>query len=302
MKIKQISNMQTAIIKYTLFFFFSMGIVSCNFTEECIYFGELEATIDWSQNPDIEYEIPEDSDMQVFLYPLTGAGVSNMLLAPDTFKTSPYCKVLWIGDYDLFIYNPKDLQIKAGSSSEETSIEVNTEVVGTRSYIRSIHPIYVSNNRLNIAHEEVTRVAVQPELFTQELIFNIEIKNMINTKVSNVVCELKGISTGKTVLGKAVTNGNGIQAFSTIEDPLSPISFIGGFHLLGIHPNIDNDIQITLTFEDGHTTNTILNLNKQLKKFSAKKGTIDIIVETGEYSSDASIVGWEDIEWGELEQ
>lgn len=294
--------MQTAIIKSALFIFFSMGIVSCDFTEECIYFGELEASIDWSQNPDTEYEIPEERDMHVFLHPLTGVGVSNMVLTPDTFNTSPYTKALWIGEYDLFIYNPKDLRIKPGNSSEETSLEVNTEVLDKHTYIRSIHPIYVSRNRVKVAHEEVTRVAVHPELFTQELIFNIEIKHMIATKVTHVNCELKGVATGKTLHGKTGTNGSGIQAFSTSVSALSPTLFVGSFHLLGIHPSVANDIQIALAFEDGHTTNTVLNLNTQLKQFTAKKAKVDIVIETGEYSANATIVGWEDIDWGELEQ
>ena len=294
--------MQTAIIKSALLFFFSMGIVSCDFTEECIYFGELEASIDWTQNSDTEYAIPEDTDMQVFIQPLSGVGVSNMVLASEPFHTTPYTKTLWIGDYDLFLYNPKDLQLKPGPTSDQTTIEVNTEVLDSRTYIRSIHPIYVSRNQVKIEHEEITRVAVQPELFTQELVFNIKIKNMINTQVTNVTCELKGLSTGKTLLEQTTTNGSAIQAFSTTVSESIPTLFIGSFHLLGIHPSVDNDIQIILTFEDGQRTNTVLNLNTELKQFTAKKGTVDIIVETGEYSSEASIVGWEDIDWGELEQ
>lgn len=275
---------------------------SCDFTETCIYYGTFKASIDWS-NVNGNASIPSVNDMSIILYPISGEGTKGAI-APEPFNSLTYQHELLIGEYDVLIYNPATYIIQNPTNSKEAQLTVSasTKNGSIKKYImQELLPVYIAGQEnIAISHEDTTKVVLQPRSYLQVLQFNITVKNRIHTKISQVSAELDGIATGKYMMSGGVNEDYATQDFIASKSLVEKDLFTQKINLLGINAAAPNLLRIELTFEDEHSVATVLDLSEKLKNFTAEKATIDIEVETGEYKTEASILDWNEVDWGEL--
>lgn len=289
-------------LKLILLIILSISLSSCDFSEVCIYFGTFKASIDWSE-VDEELPTPSVNDMRIVIYPLTGDAVGELKTEPVPFNSEYFSKELWVGLYDAVVYNPSNLSLFQPSNSKEVQLVVSTENAGKNvTYIKQeLAPVYVAGQEnINIQHEDTTSLVLKPEMFLQELQFKISIKNMLETEVIRIEGELDGIATGKYLISKGVNNVSAIMKFSLYPEKENNALFYKSSYILGINPIISNLLNIKLIFKDNHEVSTQIDLSDKLKKFVTAKALIEIEVETGEFSTEASVADWEEVDWGEL--
>lgn len=270
-------------------------LVSCDLTEECIYYGKLDVSVDWSQ----VQQTRSASQVSMLLLPLTGEGTKSGTIS-ESINSTDYQKDLQIGNYEIYVYNETTLKPKE-SADRELSLEATTMLRENKMYIATdITPVYVSADKeVTIKHEKTTSLNVVPSVFLQELQFRVSIKNRVKSEIVSVEAVLDGLSTGKYLKSKKVTNGYASQEFTPIKGEEKNL-YSTGFYTLGINPEVPNILTLKVSFKDAHQLETKLNLSQRLKSFVASKAVIDIDVETGELFTTAIIKDWEEVDWGNL--
>lgn len=274
---------------------------SCDFTENCVYYGTLRTTLEWVQAKST-ISTPADSSMQVLICPLSGEG-RNANMMPESYEL-PFQKQLWVGEYDVFMFNSNSevFEVKKDGTGSPF-IECLTVKQHDKILIKeSLNPVYVSvNDGVTIKHEDTTMIICSPEWFVQELEFSIRIKNRINSEVTGIAALLDGVSTGKYLKTGNVTNSYATQDFSSVLKAKETDTYCGSFYMLGIHPVTANLLTLTLSFADKHELIASIDLSDKLKKFVAGKAVITLDIEVGELSADMAIEDWEEVDWGDLD-
>ncbi|MBW9280186.1 DUF5119 domain-containing protein [Bacteroides fragilis] len=277
-------------------------LASCNFSEECIYYGTCKISLDWSEING-ESAIPSVNEMNLILYPLTGEGLSKMPVAPEPFNSLSFQKELLVGDYDVFVYNPATYIMQNPTSSKEAMLTISTIADGAKKYInQELLPVYVAaSESMTIAHEDTTNLVLKPMFFLQILEFHINVKNMIKVDVKQIDAELEGVATQKYMLSAGIGEDFAIQQFTALKNEEEKNRYDKSIRVLGINNTVSNQLDLSLLFEDGHEVRTSVDLSEKLKNFTAAKAVIELEVLTGEYNTEASIQDWHEVDWGELQ-
>lgn len=272
-----------------------LSLSSCDglFTEDCIYKGYLHARNGFRHPSDMG--TPEQAEMNLMVFPLTGNGVAEYdnLSIPFNGSGDAY-GTLHIGSYEFLACN-KDVNILEDAGSAATvRLRVPTEqgkITAEQGYA------YSSSVTGTVMTDDTLHVTCESKLMVQRIVFNITVTNTGILEYTGITAELDGVTTSRYVR----TREKGSD-FATLPFTVSPEKenfFRKEVLVFGINTGVSNIIRLHL---DGDMpVDADLDLSDVFKDFTADGISVDITVRVSPslHTATASIEDWQNVEWGQ---
>lgn len=174
-----------------------LSLSSCDglFTEDCIYKGYLHARNGFHHPSDMG--TPEQAEMNLMVFPLTGNGVAEYdnLSIPFNGSGDAY-GTLHIGSYEFLACN-KDVNILEDAGSAATvRLRVPTEqgkITAEQGYA------YSSSVTGTVMTDDTLHVTCESKLMVQRIVFNITVTNTGILEYTGITAELDGVTTSRYV-------------------------------------------------------------------------------------------------------
>ena len=192
-----------------------LSLSSCDglFTEDCIYKGYLHARNGFHHPSDMG--TPEQAEMNLMVFPLTGNGVAEYdnLSIPFNGSGDAY-GTLHIGSYEFLACN-KDVNILEDAGSAATvRLRVPTEqgkITAEQGYA------YSSSVTGTVMTDDTLHVTCESKLMVQRIVFNITVTNTGILEYTGITAELDGVTTSRYVRTREKGSG-----FATLPFTVSP--------------------------------------------------------------------------------
>ena len=188
-----------------------LSLSSCDglFTEDCIYKGYLHARNGFHHPSDMG--TPEQAEMNLMVFPLTGNGVAEYdnLSIPFNGSGDAY-GTLHIGSYEFLACN-KDVNILEDAGSAATvRLRVPTEqgkITAEQGYA------YSSSVTGTVMTDDTLHVTCESKLMVQRIVFNITVTNTGILEYTGITAELDGVTTSRYVRTREKGSGFATLAF-----------------------------------------------------------------------------------------
>lgn len=270
-------------------------LYSCGkiFSEDCLYTGYVHAYNEFRHTSDMQ--IPKHTDMYFMAFPQSGDekyGVTPFTENGDIVKELP------IGSYDFLAFN-KGQNLLRGASDINT-IQLYTPVENGMIRIDQEY-IYASTSAGRIATDDTLMLNLGSTVMVQKIVFNVTVTNVpAIIQFTDISAELDGVTTSRFIKSKVKGKEYATLPF-TIPSGNKPNFFSEEILVFGINNTPPNIIRMIL---NGNTQyETEIDLKKVLDNFQADGISIDITIrlepELG--IATASIEGWKDLDWGDID-
>ena len=273
-----------------------LSLSSCDglFTEDCIYKGYLHARNGF--RPPSDMGTPEQAEMNLMVFPLTGNGVAEYdnLSIPFNGSGDAY-GTLHIGSYEFLACN-KDVNILEDAGSAATvRLRVPTEqgkITAEQGYA------YSSSVTGTVMTDDTLHVTAPMRQYVRRLDIELTATEGDYSRVQSATATLSGVAsaadmaTGDRSVAAQVTN-----AFRQDDN-----KFTIFFRLLGIVPTETHTLTVDITFNNGDTQRVVSDLTEAIRDFNngtkpvKLTGNLLLPVEAG--VTGATITGWNEVESG----
>ena len=273
-----------------------LSLSSCDglFTEDCIYKGYLHARNGFHHPSDMG--TPEQAEMNLMVFPLTGNGVAEYdnLSIPFNGSGDAY-GTLHIGSYEFLACN-KDVNILEDAGSAATvRLRVPTEqgkITAEQGYA------YSSSVTGTVMTDDTLHVTAPMRQYVRRLDIELTATEGDYSRVQSATATLSGVAsaadmaTGDRSVAAQVTN-----AFRQDDN-----KFTIFFRLLGIVPTETHTLTVDITFNNGDTQRVVSDLTEAIRDFNngtkpvKLTGNLLLPVEAG--VTGATITGWNEVESG----
>lgn len=264
------------------------------FTEDCIYKGYVHARNEFHHPSDMG--TPEQSEMNLLIYPLSGAGMAeydNLCVPFDAGGNAR--EILHIGEYAFLAYN-KDVNIlELGTGMDDARLRVPTDkgmITAEQGYA------YSSCVSGTVMTDDTLHVTCPSRLMVQKVMFNITVTGAPDIlEYTAISAELDGVTTSRYLRSRRKGSG-----FATLPFTLFPEKknfFPKEVLVFGINSGASNIIRLSL--KGNMPVDTELDLSGIFKDFTADGISVDINVRISPslQAATATIEGWQDVEWGD---
>lgn len=283
-------------IKVSSMLTFCLILCSCGgiFSEDCLYTGYVHAYNKFKHTSDMD--IPEQTDMQFMAFPHSSEekyGITPFTEQGDIIKELP------IGGYDFLAFNKGNNILR--SATNINTIELYTPVENGIITTDQEY-IYSSYNSGNIFTDDTLHLDCKSTIIVQKIKFNFKVTNVPTIiTFDNISALLDGVTTSRFLKssqkGKEYASQPFVSYFSESKDNTSAKEIL----VFGINNKPANILHINLNGNINYQTD--VDLSKVLNNFEANGISIDIIIklepELG--IATATIEGWKDFDWGDID-
>lgn len=264
------------------------------FTEDCIYKGYVHARNEFHHPSDMD--TPEQSEMNLLVYPLTGAGVVEYenLSVPFDAQGNAY-ETLHIGEYGFLAYNKDVNVLDLGTGMDDACLRVPTDkgiITAEQDYV------YSSCVSGTVMTDDTLHITCPSQLMVQKVVFNVTVTGAPDIlEYTGITAELDGVSASRYIRSRRKGSD-----FATLPFMLSPEKknfFRKEVLVFGINNGASNIIRLHL--EGNMPVDTELDLSRVFKDFVADGINVDITVRVSPslQTATATIEDWQDVEWGD---
>lgn len=268
----------------------SLLLTSCDFSEDCIRYGNI-----------ITY--PEFDNIEESIIPL--AESRHLLAYGKSDRTIPFSDILnftqdtlrWSapqGDYDFIFYNGSNPLLNK-QNYNEVSLYSDTIVSDGKTYISKKQEFICTQTfSEKLIYQKDIYKSFSPEPFTQTIVLRVHTTGNTGPLVG-LKSELDGISLGKYLVShdKHSTYGTILSEYIKGEENL----WTSTNYVFGINNTADNILKITTITSDSSASDYKIDLTQYLRSFDDYRITIDIDLEVGkgiEINTPVTIEGWVD--------
>lgn len=264
------------------------------FTEDCIYKGYVHARNEFHHSSDMG--TPEQSEMNLLVYPLTGAAVveyENLSVPFDAQGNA--CETLHIGEYGFLAYNKDVNVLDLGTGMDDARLRVPTDkgmIAAEQDYV------YSSCVSGTVMTDDTLHITCPSQLMVQKVVFNVTVTGAPDIlEYTGITAELDGVSASRYI--RSHRKGSDFATLPFMLPPEKKNFFRKEVLVFGINNGASNIIRLHL--EGNMPVDTELDLSRVFKDFVADGINVDITVRVSPslQTATATIEDWQDVEWGD---
>jgi hypothetical protein len=291
-------------LKWVLSLICCILLASCNlidFSEDCIYYGDVEIKPDWSALAQNDTRPPALTD----IYLLSPQRNYMYSITSDTLVTGIQAvnyKILAFNSYGL-----ENISFSGMDCPNTAKAELATFEDRDRLYTLQAPALYAANTDLTVIPFE--SVVSEPVLKSATRQINIDFVVIDNADigVSSISGELSGIAYKYGFKQLDALESSAWLAFSSVRNEERINVFSSGLKVFGVNPDkqaverIDNLLDIALQTSDGNIYKESIDLTNVFSGFTTRIINITIEIRLGLMGMEVDITGWNVSEDGIIE-
>lgn len=271
-----------------------LGLVSCRFSEECDYVGNVDVQMDWES---LWGDLEKPDALTALFYNGNKTVHRRELLGDTLYRNVP------AGDTQVVIYNqPSQVEAKGLESLTGAEVHLPTFFQGNVRAVSEAPMICAVQNNVNVPIEGTARIIASPLPIVKQLVFTVNvIRQGVMAELASCQASLSGISTGYSLYREEPLESKATVFFSLGRGKED--SFNHRFFVLGVNPNqekIPNKLWVKVLLADGEARSAEVDLTEQLNQFTENifHCHVDIIISS--LSTEIEITDWQQGAWGQI--